>query len=171
MVFSLAVYETVKFLRFFALNLPVLRQFANYPAQFERQICDHSRPTRKSAMATILVVDDETLVQTTLERILGRAGHDVTFCESGRQALAVFTARRFDAVLSDVRMPDGDGGWLLREIRKIDAELPVFLMTGLTEDRLLDGVVFDRRTTLLKKPLDLRGLIAMLAEIDGNKAP
>lgn len=124
-------------------------------------------PRGKNAMATVLVVDDEHLVQATLKRALERAGHAVTFRESGRQALAAFAERRFDAVLSDVRMPDGDGAWLLREIRKVSSALPVFLMTGLAEDRLLDGVVFDARTKLLKKPLDLRGLLAMLADIGG----
>lgn len=119
----------------------------------------------KGAMATILVVDDEPLVRTTLKWVLGRAGHEIVFCESGEEALAAFSERTFDAVLSDVRMPQGDGAWLLREVRNMAPEIPVFLMTGLTDDRRLDGVVFDSRTKLLKKPLDLRSLIALLAPI------
>lgn len=121
-------------------------------------------------MATILVVDDEPLVRTALKRLLGRAGHDVVFCENGRQALAAFAEQAFDAVLSDVRMPQGDGAWLLREIRKVAPDLPVFLMTGLADDKRLDGVVFDARTKLLTKPIDLRGLIAALAAIGERKA-
>lgn len=120
-------------------------------------------------MAAILVVDDEPLVRTTVKTVLGRAGHTIVFCENGRQALAAFTERAFDAVLSDVRMPQGDGVWLLHEIRKVAAELPVFLMTGLTDDPRLEGVIFDARTKLLKKPLDLRGLRAMLAQV-GEKS-
>ena len=116
-------------------------------------------------MAAILVVDDEPLVRMTVKTVLSRAGHTVVFCENGRQALAAFAERPFDAVLSDVRMPQGDGVWLLRQIRKISADLPVFLMTGLTDDPRLEGVVFDAQTKLLKKPLDLRGLRAMLAHV------
>ncbi|MCX7354747.1 MAG: response regulator [Alphaproteobacteria bacterium] len=116
-------------------------------------------------MAAILVVDDEPLVRTTVKTVLGRDGHTIVFCENGRQALKAFAERPFDAVLSDVRMPQGDGVWLLCEIRKVAAELPVFLMTGLTDDPRLEGVVFDAHTKLLKKPLDLRGLRAMLAQI------
>lgn len=120
-------------------------------------------------MATILVVDDEPLVRTTLKTVLGRAGHTITFCESGLRALAAFKEQAFDAVLSDVRMPQGDGAWLLREIRKTSGVMPVFLMTGLTDDPRLEGVVFDDRTKLLKKPLDLRKLIVMLADIESDK--
>lgn len=120
-------------------------------------------------MATILVVDDEPLVLTALKTVLGRAGHSVVFCESGHQAFAAFTEGSFDLVLSDVRMADGDGAWLLREIRKASGDQAVFLMTGLTQDVLLDGVVFDRHTKLLKKPLDLRCLLAMIEALgDGT---
>lgn len=120
-------------------------------------------------MATILVVDDEPLVRATLKTVLTRAGHDVVFCENGREALEAFTDWQVDVVLSDVRMPQGDGAWLLREIRKISAVLPVFLMTGLAEDPRLDGVVFGAHTRLLTKPLDLRGLLATLAELDTDE--
>lgn len=116
-------------------------------------------------MGTILVVDDEPLVRTTLKEVLERAGHTVVFCENGQQALAAFAEQTFDAVLSDVRMPQGDGPWLLREIRKTAPDLPVFLMTGLTDDRRLHGVVFDARTKLLEKPLALRELIAILGAL------
>ncbi len=116
-------------------------------------------------MAAILVVDDEPLVRTTVKAVLNRAGHTVVFCENGHQALVAFGERRFDAVLSDVRMPCGDGVWLLHEIRKVAAKLPVFLMTGLPDDPRLEGVIFDAHTKLLKKPLDLRGLRAMFAQI------
>ena len=114
-------------------------------------------------MAMILVVDDEPLVHTILRAVLNRAGHDVVFCTSGEAALAEFAARRFDALLTDVRMPQGDGAWLLREVRKQNPTLPVFLMTGLTDDPRLDAVTFDARTKLLKKPLDLRQLITELS--------
>lgn len=122
-------------------------------------------------MAAILVVDDEPLVRTTLVTALERAGHSVVFCESGQQALKAFNERPFDAVLSDVRMPQGDGAWLLRQIRSVAPELPVVLMTGLTEDRRLHGVAFDARTKLLKKPLDLRALLAMLEDLGTGAAP
>ena len=116
-------------------------------------------------MAAILVVDDEPLVRSTLVTALERAGHSVVFCESGQQAVEAFAKSPFDAVLSDVRMPQGDGAWLLQQIRKTAPDLPVILMTGLTDDRRLQGVAFDARTRLLKKPLDLRGLLVLLEEL------
>ncbi len=122
-------------------------------------------------MAAILVVDDEPLVRATLVTALERAGHSVVFCESGLHAVEAFAKSPFDAVLSDVRMPHGDGAWLLRQIRKAAPDLPVILMTGLADDRRLHGVTFDARTRLLKKPLDLRGLLALLEELTAPKTP
>jgi CheY-like chemotaxis protein len=51
--------------------------------------------------------------------MLRREGYDVTTASSGREAQALLTAREFDLILSDLRMPDIDGpalyGWLQRE--------------------------------------------------------
>jgi PAS domain S-box-containing protein len=71
------------------------------------------------ASAAALVVDDEPDLTDALAIMLRREGYDVTTASSGREAQALLTAREFDLILSDLRMPDIDGpalyGWLQRE--------------------------------------------------------
>jgi two-component system, NtrC family, nitrogen regulation response regulator NtrX len=79
---------------------------------------------------TVLVVDDEAGVRTSLAAILGDEGYAVEAVGSGEEALAVLEARRHDLVLLDVWLPGADGLEVLRRIRETDAELPVVVISG-----------------------------------------
>ena len=73
------------------------------------------------AVRRILVVDDEPLVALMIRRTLEPAC-EVEIRHSGRAALELFQqGQRFDVVLTDLRMPDGDGLWLQAEVARIDA--------------------------------------------------
>ncbi|MEY3294326.1 MAG: hypothetical protein RLZZ451_374 [Pseudomonadota bacterium] len=66
----------------------------------------------------ILVVDDEPEVAALMREVLEGAGFDVLAAESGAVALEMLAEARFDAVVSDVRMPDLDGPALWRRLRQ-----------------------------------------------------
>jgi EAL domain-containing protein (putative c-di-GMP-specific phosphodiesterase class I) len=65
-----------------------------------------------------------------MSELLTEAGYKVTACASGRAALEALQRETYDAVLSDIRMPDMDGLSLLRAVREKDLDLPVVLLTG-----------------------------------------
>ncbi|HXV76820.1 MAG TPA: sigma-54 dependent transcriptional regulator [Candidatus Polarisedimenticolaceae bacterium] len=88
-----------------------------------------SAPAR-TTRARLLVVDDEEPQRLMLERILARAGYDVATAAHGKQALELLERQRFDALLTDQRMPEMDGLDLLRHVQRLDAGLPVVLMTA-----------------------------------------
>jgi two-component system nitrogen regulation response regulator NtrX len=79
---------------------------------------------------TVLVVDDEAGVRSSLAGILGDEGYAVETVESGEAALKALEARRFDLVLLDVWLPGADGLEVLGRIRERDAELPVVVISG-----------------------------------------
>lgn len=83
-----------------------------------------------SHRAQILVVDDEPALREILADLLSDAGYDVETAENGKEAIARMAGREFDAVLSDVRMPDMDGLAFLRAVRERDLDVPVVLMSG-----------------------------------------
>ena len=60
-------------------------------------------------MAKILVVDDDTAVQTTIRLLLERAGHSVVVAGDGRKGLAIFETGEFDLLFLDIFMPGMDG--------------------------------------------------------------
>jgi DNA-binding NtrC family response regulator len=81
-------------------------------------------------MATLLIVDDEPNILTTLRRALELEGHTVEVAGSGRIALEKARAKPFDGVLLDVVMPEMDGLATLKALRELRPELPVMMMSG-----------------------------------------
>jgi DNA-binding NtrC family response regulator len=79
---------------------------------------------------TLLIVDDEPNILSTLRRALELEGHAVEVAGSGRIALDKLKAAPFDAVLLDVAMPEMDGLAALQAMRALQPELPVIMMSG-----------------------------------------
>ncbi len=79
---------------------------------------------------SILVVDDEAGVRTSLEAILGDEGYRVATAASGEDGLTAAAARRFDLVLLDVWLPGADGLETLARLHEADPQLPVVMISG-----------------------------------------
>lgn len=94
----------------FRLSLPVsgVAQIETAPGSLS--VAEAAPSTR------ILVVDDETDLAELMRDMLESAGHEVATAESGAVALELLASARFDAIVSDLRMPDMDGAALFREI-------------------------------------------------------
>lgn len=80
--------------------------------------------------AQVLVVDDETNLRRVLAAVLEREGYDVLVAGDGREALGILHTHHVDLVVTDVRMPEVDGMTLLREVQRIDADIPVIMITA-----------------------------------------
>ena len=81
-------------------------------------------------MASLLIVDDEPNILTTLRRALELEGYSVEVAGAGRIALEKARTQRFDGVLLDVAMPEMDGLATLKALRELRPELPVMMMSG-----------------------------------------
>ncbi|HEV8538952.1 MAG TPA: sigma-54 dependent transcriptional regulator [Bacteroidota bacterium] len=114
-------------------------------------------------MRTILVVDDEKSVRDSIKMILEYEKYGVVFAENGARAISVFHEQPYDAVLLDIKMPPGkDGIEVLREMRRINADVPVIMISGHgTFDTAVEATklgAFD----YLSKPLDRDKLLITL---------
>jgi two-component system response regulator AtoC len=78
----------------------------------------------------VLVVDDENLIRVWLEAHLGDAGYDVALAADAQGARDAFTNRPPDAVLLDLRLPDGSGMDLLREFLDADPDLIAVMLSA-----------------------------------------
>src|SRR6187401_3269347 len=83
--------------------------------------------TRKG---TILVVDDEEIMREILETLLTREGYEVKLASSGEEGLDLARAIPFDAALVDIMMPGINGIETLDELRRIDEDLAVIIITA-----------------------------------------
>ena len=79
---------------------------------------------------SVLVIDDEEVMREILEALLGREGYRVKVASSGEEGLDLARSTGFDAAIVDVMMPGIDGIAVLEELKKIDEDLPVVMVTA-----------------------------------------
>lgn len=78
----------------------------------------------------VLMVDDEAQFRTTTAKILTRRGYITTVAESGEAAIEELKRSPQDVVIMDIKMPGMDGHEALAEIKKIDPDVQVIMLTG-----------------------------------------
>jgi two-component system response regulator AtoC len=78
----------------------------------------------------ILIVDDEETLCYFLKASLEEKGYQASTAYTAAEGLDVMTRRQIDLVLLDLRLPDGDGLDVLDQIRRVDSNLPVIVLTG-----------------------------------------
>src|SRR5690606_16584301 len=83
-----------------------------------------------TAPGTILVIDDEEVMREVLDALLSREGYDVRLASDGHAGLELARTMAFDAAIVDVMMPGIDGLTVLSELKAIDEDLPVVMVTA-----------------------------------------
>jgi EAL domain-containing protein (putative c-di-GMP-specific phosphodiesterase class I) len=113
-------------------------------------------------LGSVLVVDDEPELIAAYVRALTAAGFTVDKASNGKSAIERVTSTRFDAIVSDISMPELDGIGLLRAVREIDWDVPVVLVTGgASLETALQAVEYGA-LRYLQKPVDMHNLVAVL---------
>jgi DNA-binding NtrC family response regulator len=111
----------------------------------------------------ILIVEDERSLLLTLAANLELEGFEVEEAPSAERALELMAARRFDLILSDIRMPGMSGVELYHRIRAEGNDVPVVLMTAFAAEGLVDDAIANGAFTVIPKPFDVDRLIETLA--------
>ena len=83
-----------------------------------------------SRKGTLLVVDDEEIMRDILETLLTREGYEVRLASSGEEGLDLARTVPFDAAIVDIMMPGFDGIATLDELKRIDEDLAVIIITA-----------------------------------------
>lgn len=83
--------------------------------------------------SSILIIDDDTFVLEATAVLLREHGYSVISCENAKDAMAKLRENKVDVVLTDIRMPEVSGLELLEEVRSINMDIPVILMTAYAE--------------------------------------
>ena len=113
---------------------------------------------------TILLVDDEETVRTVSERMLRKMGFDVLSANNGSEALDIFRrdGGRFSAVMLDLTMPLLDGSATFTELRRINPDIRVLLMSGFNEQDATVRFAGKGLSGFLQKPFEASALRAKL---------
>ena len=115
----------------------------------------------------VLVIDDEEPLVTLATRTLEELGYAPVGFTSSHAALAAFRAdpQRFDAVITDERMPGMSGSALIRKVRGIRDSIPVVLMSGYVGDAVARQAREAGAEEVLRKPLSAHDLATSLARV------
>jgi signal transduction histidine kinase len=111
---------------------------------------------------TILLVEDEEVVRSLVQRMLESAGYRVLIAANGHDALALADAATFDLVLTDVVMPHMSGSELMS---KLDHAVPVLFMSGYTAELVEQHRVLEAGSNLLQKPFTAVELTRKIREL------
>jgi len=113
----------------------------------------------------ILVVDDQEALRSLLSHLLDREGFDPVQAGDGERAVELFKSHSPLVVVSDIMMPKMDGLTLLNEIKKIDRNATVILMTGQGNEEMLLKALRGGATNFFKKPFNVRELIEEIRKV------
>ena len=108
---------------------------------------------------TVLVVDDDLDLRELMASIFEDQGFTVLSADSGVSAFELVKVNKIDIVISDMRMPGGDGLSLLEKIRAYDPEIPVVIfVTGYSDVSVTDCITKGAKT-VFQKPFNQKDLI------------
>ena len=112
-------------------------------------------------MARILIIDDEEDIRLTVRLALESMGHDVTEAVNGNDGLQHFSAEQNDLVITDILMPDKEGIETIIELKKIQPDLKVIVMSGggrINAMHVLETAKRLGANVALKKPFSIADL-------------
>jgi DNA-binding response OmpR family regulator len=124
-------------------------------------------------MAEVLVIEDMSGVQHTLNTMLRRAGHSVTIAGDGAAGLQQLQQRKFDLVITDMLMPDVDGMEVLVRLAEMPNRPPVIAMSGggagVSAEAALKAAKL-KADAFLQKPFDKAELLAAVDSLLARSA-
>lgn len=110
-------------------------------------------------MTKILVVDDAAFIRMRVEKFLQRQGFDVFLAEDGTSGLESFKKEKPDIIFLDVTMPDISGMEVLKQIKEIDKDAKVVMLTNIDQqDTIMEAVKLGAKG-FMKKPFEEEKLL------------
>ena len=119
---------------------------------------------------SVLVVDDEVFIRQILSRIVSREGYSVDQASDGIEALDKMSERRFNFVISDIKMPRMDGMELLATIKEKYPETHVLLITAYAGEYTAEDAIAAGADYFITKPFKNVEIARTLTALHQNTA-
>lgn len=116
----------------------------------------------------VLVVDDEASIRDLLSKTLALAEYDVDLAPDGRTALERLRIIPYDLLITDLKMPGVDGLAVIREARRLKADIPVIIITGFSTEASAIEAVNLGVSGYLTKPFRVPRVLAAAAKALGE---
>jgi excisionase family DNA binding protein len=125
-------------------------------------------PGAGTARPRVLVVDDEAAIRDLLSKTLALAEYDVDLAPDGRNALERLRIIPYDLLITDLKMPGVDGLAVIREARRLKADIPVIIITGFSSEASAIEAVNLGVSGYLTKPFRVPRVLAAAAKALGE---
>jgi two-component system chemotaxis response regulator CheY len=116
-------------------------------------------------MATVLVVDDAEFLRVRISKMLIAEGYQVIEAENGVVAVEKYKAERPDVVLMDITMPEMDGLTALKNIKAIDPQARVVMLTALGQESVVLEAVKSGARDFVVKPFNQERVLSALQKL------
>jgi excisionase family DNA binding protein len=138
------------------------------PRSDRAAIVPSDKPQGRAGRPRILVVDDESSIRELLSKTLALAEYEVDAAPDGRAALERLRLGHYDLLIADLKMPGMDGLTLIREAKRLKADLPVIIITGFSTESSAIEAVNTGVAGYLTKPFRVPQVLAAAARALGE---
>jgi excisionase family DNA binding protein len=125
-------------------------------------------PAASGGRPRVLVVDDEATIRDLLSKTLALAEYEVDMAGDGRTALERLRIIPYDLLITDLKMPGVDGLTVIREARRLKADLPVIIITGFSNEASAIEAVNLGVSGYLTKPFRVPRVLAAASKALGE---
>ena len=115
----------------------------------------------KAEEILVLIVDDEEIIREMLAENISFEGFRTLTASGGLEALGLLGQEKINFVISDVRMPKGDGVFLLLSIKEKFPEIPILLVSGFAEINAEQAINYGA-IDLMSKPFSIDKIIEII---------
>lgn len=145
-------------------------QFCGNPESLKRQLANKTKTDDavdngqheskgKYSNYKVLMVDDQEQVRNFITNILVKQGHQCTTANNGKEALNEMCRSKFDALITDIVMPEVDGIALTKQILSMYPGLPVMVITGHAEEYSAESAIDAGAREFIEKPFSVKEFV------------
>ena len=162
----MTVKETAEYLRIPLPTVYYLVQRGQLPAiqiggrwRVKKDMLDRDiLRNKEEGQPTVLVVDDDTGLQSMFKLFLKKQGFSRIVVGTGREAVAALQKQKFELCFLDLQLPDTTGDEVYRAAKEIQPNMPIVIITGYPDSQMIDNILKLGPVTVLKKPLQVEAL-------------
>lgn len=149
----------------FTIRIPNIQHLSNLTRSASPGREESSKVEQTKRKGNILIVDDEEIIRTLLQECLSSVGHNVAMAGSGEDAIELVKRNHFDIVFLDLTLPGKDGFDVLREIKILDPDSVVVILTGRLEGDEPSKAIAEGAFSFMYKPFTVNQVYSTVAKI------
>jgi len=126
---------------------------------------DMKQIIEKSINLSVLYVEDNKDALESTMMVFENFFKDIDVAVNGEEGLKKYANKKYDLIVTDINMPKIDGTQMIRDIRKLNSDIPIFVFSAHTKDKYFESVHDVEVDYYLSKPLSLEELLEALNKL------